>query len=177
MSDLFDMQDEIVARLADQIGAHLAIAEARRAEKSPAPDSMDLYFQGRVWVNKGLSAEYLSRARDLFERAAALDPGNLAAVHGVAQVDALMTVAFLVPDRGARFKAAEQTLINLLREQPDNAKLHFTLGIVLVHTDRALRGIAEYERALALDPNLAGAHAQIGFAKALLGHPKRRKSM
>jgi TolB-like protein/class 3 adenylate cyclase len=116
MSDLFDMQDEIVARLADQIGAHLAIAEARRAEKSPAPDSMDLYFQGRVWVNKGLSAEYLSRARDLFERAAALDPGNLAAVHGVAQVDALMAAAFLVPDRDARFKAAEQTLINLLRE-------------------------------------------------------------
>ena len=31
--------------------------------------------------------------------------------------------------------------------------------------------IAELERALALDPNLAFAHAQIGFAKCILGRP------
>ena len=32
VADLFDMQDEIVARLADQIGAHLVVAEARHAD-------------------------------------------------------------------------------------------------------------------------------------------------
>jgi tetratricopeptide (TPR) repeat protein len=90
----------------------------------------------------------------------------------VAQVDALMAAAFFVPDRAARFKAAEETLIKLLRKEPDNAKLHFTLGYVQVFTDRALQGIAEYERALALDPNLAGAHAQIGNAKLVLGYPE-----
>jgi TolB-like protein/class 3 adenylate cyclase/Flp pilus assembly protein TadD len=170
--DLFDMQDEIVARLANQIDAHLAIAEARRAEKSPAPDSMDLYFQGRVWVNKGITAEYLARARDCFQRAAALDPGNLAALHGVAQVDALMAIAWLVPDRAERFKSAEETLIRLVRQEANNAKLHFTLGAVRAYTNRVPEGIAEYERALALDPNLAGAHGLIGNAKLLLGRPE-----
>ena len=48
------MQDEIVARLAEQLGAQLAIAEARRAERRPAPDSMDLYFQGMACINKGV---------------------------------------------------------------------------------------------------------------------------
>jgi TolB-like protein/class 3 adenylate cyclase/Flp pilus assembly protein TadD len=172
MGDLFVMQDEIVARLADQIGAHLAIAEACRVERGANPDSMDLYFQGRVWVNKGVTAEYLAKARDCFERAAALDPGNLAALHGVAQVDALLAIAYLAPDRAARFKSAEETLIRLVRQEPDNPKLHFTLGAVWAYTDRVPQGIAEYERALALDPNLAGAHGQIGNAKLLLGLPE-----
>ena len=46
IADLFDMQDEIVARLANQLGAQLIEAEARRAQRAPLPDSMDLYFQG-----------------------------------------------------------------------------------------------------------------------------------
>jgi TolB-like protein len=46
VADLFDMQDEIVARLANALNAQLVFAEARRAECTPNPDSMDLYFQG-----------------------------------------------------------------------------------------------------------------------------------
>src|SRR5271166_418820 len=34
---LFDMQDEIVARLAGALNAHLVAAEARRAEQAPTP--------------------------------------------------------------------------------------------------------------------------------------------
>ena len=51
VADLFDMQDEIVARLADALNAQLVAAEARRAEQAPNPDSMDLYFQGLAWFN------------------------------------------------------------------------------------------------------------------------------
>ena len=46
VADFFDMQDENVARLASQLGAQLIEAEARRAERAPLPDSMDLVFQG-----------------------------------------------------------------------------------------------------------------------------------
>jgi TolB-like protein len=53
VADLFDMQDEIVARLASQLGTQLIAAEARRAELALHPDSMDLYFQGMAWLNKG----------------------------------------------------------------------------------------------------------------------------
>ena len=35
VADLFDMQDEIVARLANALNAQLIIAEARRAERAP----------------------------------------------------------------------------------------------------------------------------------------------
>jgi len=53
LADLFDMQDEIVARLAGALNAQLVAAEARRAEQAPNPDSMDLYFQGLAWFFKG----------------------------------------------------------------------------------------------------------------------------
>ena len=38
LADLFDMQDEIVARLASALNAQLVAAEARRAEQAPNPE-------------------------------------------------------------------------------------------------------------------------------------------
>jgi tetratricopeptide (TPR) repeat protein len=43
--------------------------------------------------------------------------------------------------------------------------------MIQIITYRAAQGIAECERALALDPNLATAHAWIGLAKTYLGRP------
>src|SRR6516164_6729061 len=82
IADLLDMQDEIVARLANALDAQLVAAEARRAERSLHPDCMDLVFQGRAWFNKGLIPDYLARARAFFDRAAALDPENIDALLG-----------------------------------------------------------------------------------------------
>jgi TolB-like protein/class 3 adenylate cyclase len=66
VTDLFDMQDEIVSRLANTLDAQLVAAEARRAEHSLHPDAMDLYFQGtacyiRVTSVMGQSCHFGSR--------------------------------------------------------------------------------------------------------------------
>jgi TolB-like protein len=53
LADLFDMQDEIVSRLANRLGHELAVAEARRAERAINPDSMDHYFLGQGYLKKG----------------------------------------------------------------------------------------------------------------------------
>ena len=63
VADLFDMQDEIVARLANALNNQLVFAEARHAERAPNPDSMDLYFQGMSVYSKGLTPSHLSEAR------------------------------------------------------------------------------------------------------------------
>lgn len=169
LADVFDMQDEIVARLARQLGAELIAAEARRAERSPHPDSMDLYFQGMAWANKGYSPENMARARGYFERALALDPGNLEALVGTAFVDAIVGGTFLPDDRAARLAAAEAALTEALSLAPNHAWAHMLMGCVLILTGRAFQGIAECGRALALDANLAFAHGMIGIAKALIG--------
>ena len=46
LADLFDMQDEIVARLASALNAHLIAAEARRAEQAPTPELDGPLFSG-----------------------------------------------------------------------------------------------------------------------------------
>ena len=57
-TDLFDLQDEIVSRLANALDTELVVAEARRAERSLHPDAMDLYFQGLARLSKGATPEY-----------------------------------------------------------------------------------------------------------------------
>jgi TolB-like protein len=176
LADLFDMQDEIVARLAGALNTELIAAEARRAEQSPNPDSIDLTFQGWAWWNKGITTDNLAEARRLFERAAALDPANVMGLVGIASVNLAVATVFLPDDRAARIAAAEESLTKALSLAPENAIPHLLLGVVQMHTDRALQGIRSCERALDLDRNLAAAHAQIGDCKSVLGQPEETEA-
>ena len=169
VADLFDMQDEIVSRLARALDAELIAAEARRAERSTNPDAVDLVFQGKAWLNKGFTPDHIVQARRFFEQATALDHENVEAMFGLARVDALTGIIAFTEDWQARLAAAEATLTKVLSLAPNHAMAHANLGIVQMFTKRAAQGIAECEQALALEPNHAFAHAVIGFAKILLG--------
>src|SRR5580698_4837773 len=107
LADLFDMQDEIVARLAGALNAQLTAAEARRAEQAPTPDSMDLYFQGMAWLHKRPTPDNLAQARSFFDRALSADPDNVEALIGSARLDVREGSNFFVTDPIAAFAAAE----------------------------------------------------------------------
>src|SRR5271154_4645942 len=176
LSNLFSMQDEIVASLASQLGAELVTNEARRAERAPAPDSMDLYLQGMAWLNKGRNPDDLARARGFFERALALDPDNLDAALGKATADFQVGVSYSVDDRFERLHSIEAQLNRVLSQSPNNAGAHFLMGRILNQTNRQAQAIDELNRALTLNPNLASAHAIIGLAKIYGGHPEETES-
>jgi TolB-like protein/class 3 adenylate cyclase/Flp pilus assembly protein TadD len=169
VADLFDMQDEIVSRLANTLDAQLIAAEARRAERSPHLDVMDLVFQGSSWYYKGLTPDCMARARGFYEKALALDPENVEAMVGLARVDAMTGSALMTDDWSARLASAEATLTRALSLAPNHAVAHMLMGIVQVVTKRAAQAIAQCEHATALDRNLAPAHAVIGGAKFFLG--------
>jgi TolB-like protein len=169
VADLFDMQDEIVSRLANTLSAKLTEEEARRSERSLHPDAMDLYFQGRFWFSKGLNPEHMARAGGFFQRALAIDHRSVEALVGMAVVDLATGSAFLTDDRGARCSAAETNAIKALSLAPDHALAHLVLGGVYIWTNRAVQGIVECEQALALNRNLAAAHGFIGMAKFSMG--------
>jgi TolB-like protein/class 3 adenylate cyclase/Tfp pilus assembly protein PilF len=176
LADLFGMQDEIVASLASQLGAELITNEARRAERAPTPDSMDLYFQGMAWLNKGRNPGNVERARSFFERASALDPDNLDAAVGLAAAEVQGATGYYVDDRAERLASAEANLNRVLSQSPNNARAHYLIGRAFAQDKRGAQGIAESERALALNPNLASAHSLIGLAKLFDGHPEETES-
>ena len=176
LTDLFDMQNEIVARLASALNDQLAAAEARRAEKAPTPDSMDLYFQGMAWINKGHAPENVAKAHRCFDRALIADPGNVDALVGSARADAVDGINLFGTDPAAALAAAEAKLIKALSSVPDHPRGHMWLGLVYLWTKRAAEGIAKCERALELDRNLAEAHANIGFGKIFIGRAEEAEA-
>jgi TolB-like protein/class 3 adenylate cyclase len=176
VADLFDMQDEVVARLANQLGTELITAEARRAERAPHPNSMDLYFQGMAVANRGFTPENLSQARSLFERALSLDHGNIEALVGTAYVDAMRSIDFQTDDKPARLAVAEATLTRVLTMIPNHAMAHCLFGVVQIFSNRAIQGIAECEQALELDRNLAQAHGWIGLGKCFSGRAEETEA-
>jgi len=176
LADLFDMQDEIVARLAGALNTELVAAEARRAEKAPNPDSMDLYFQGLAWFNKGFTPDSVAEARSFFDRALIADPDNVDALVWSAGSDVAEGANSLVTDPMAAFLAAESKLTKALSSVPDHAVGHMLLGAVDIFTRRAAEGIAGCEHALELNRNLATAHAIVGLGKIFIGRAKETEA-
>jgi TolB-like protein/class 3 adenylate cyclase len=169
VGDYFDMQDEIVSRLANTLKGELISVEARRAQRSPHPDAMDLNFQGQAYIYKGITAKNLSTARDFFRRALAVETRSVAALVGMAMVDLLTAAGLLTEDRLARFSAAEEMANEALSIYPSHATAHWVLGGVYIYTGRVAQGVAECEEALRLDHNAAYAHGFIGLAKYYMG--------
>ena len=176
VADLFEMQDEIVARLANALNTQLVAAEAHRADRAPNPELMDLYFQGMACFHKGVTAEDAGQAHELFERALLLDPSNVEARVGRAGVDAMVAATFFsIADRSERFAMAEKSLTKALALAPQHAFAHLWLGMIFNFTHRAPQAIAQFNRALAINPNLASAHAYIGHTKLFVGFCQETK--
>jgi tetratricopeptide (TPR) repeat protein len=130
---------------------------------------MDLYFQGWACLNRGMNPEYNAQARGFFARALLLDPCSVEALVGSAVVDQQSAVGSFTDDRIERLTAAETAATKALSLAPNHARAHNILGGIFAFTNRVAQGIAECERALMLDRNMATAHAAIGMMKYFIG--------
>ncbi len=130
---------------------------------------MDLCFQGKACANRGVTPQNMAQAINFFERCLALDPDNIEALIGIGLAEVSIAVNFFDDKRAARLAAAEPPVVRALSVAPQHALAHAVLGLIQIQSNRAAQGIAECERALALDRNLVVAHGWIGLAKSYLG--------
>jgi TolB-like protein len=91
ITDLFKLQDQIVARLANSLNLALTSAEAEKGARSKNPDVMDLAMHGWTVVWRGVQQppkerrESFNEARALFDQALKVEPNDADALVGSAR--------------------------------------------------------------------------------------------
>jgi len=170
-ADLFDMQDEVTARLARMVGVELIAAESKRAaRKQPGFwDSMDFIMRGWAVLNERPSIEGARSARHFFEKALQRDGQNVGALLGLAKAHMWEVNMYVSEDRPGQTRVAEAAVLHALGLEPGNADVRCTRGTVLYAMGMPDRALREFELALAIDRNLAMAHAYSGLMKFYLG--------
>jgi adenylate cyclase len=169
------VQDSVTRRIATAMNATLLDVESRRSERERPnnPDTMDLTMRGLAVLNKPSSRENAQQGRALFENALRLTPDYLPALNGLAQV---MLVewgsTWYSGSSEAHLEKLEQVVDRALAIKADDAMATYLYGYVQKRLHGNLnQALAAFERAIAIDPNLAVAENYIGQVKVFLGHP------
>jgi adenylate cyclase len=169
-ADLLQMQDEIVTHLAHAMDIQLPVAEAARLKRRPAAniDAEDLALRCEADVQKGgdigKDADAGSR---LCEQALAADPSNVRALTWLAVKN-----FYSVPARGSADpnERGDELVSRALALDPNYARAHsLKAGILSLQKGRLDESIAEYERALSLDPAMVIAFVGLGYDYLYLG--------
>ena len=170
-ADLLQMQDEIVTHLAHGMDIQLSEAEAARLKRTPAANlnAEDLALRCAADVQKaGFIGKDADAGSRLCEQALAADPNNVRALSWLA----IKTYLSFGPTReGADPNELGDELVSrALALDPNYAGAHSLKGFILgFQTGRLGEAIAEFERALSLDPSNVTAVGGLGWDYQYLG--------
>jgi TolB-like protein len=159
LTDIFSVESDIAKTIADTLQAKLTGSEKTAIAKKPTanPEAYELYLKGRFFWNKRTGADLL-KAIDYFNQAIAKDPAYALAYAGLADSYLLLSPygAAAPKDSVPQAKAAVKKALEL---DDTLAEAHASSARIISGYDfDSQQAIAEFERALQLNPNYATAH-------------------
>ena len=168
LTDIFAVESEISKTIAETLQAKLTGSEKTAMSKKPTanPEAYELYLKGRFFWNKRTGAD-LRKAIDYFNQAIAKDPNYALAYSGLADSYLLLPAygAAAPKDSIPQAKAAVKKALEL---DDTLAEAHASSGRILSGFDfDSMKAIAEFERAIELNPNYATAHHWFGSGPLL----------
>jgi adenylate cyclase len=175
-ADLFKLQDQVVAQLANALRYELGMAEATKAAGTQNPDAIDLAMRGwAVMPHSMPSKDQADAARPFFEQALKIDPNNSEALAGKAQTNLFEYI--YAPRADADYDAAilgpADRAIVLDR---DNIHAYRVKGQYLAVSGRPEDAVRALDAGLAVDPNAAGLLAMRSSPKDYLRRFEEAKS-
>ena len=159
LADLFKLQDEVVARLADSLGFALMSAEAEKGARSKNPDVIDLTMRGWNLFLRSIvqppneKRDAVHEARSLFDRALQIDPNDADALVGSAGTY-LDDYFFGWGDPGTDYEAKVLGQANrAIALAPDNVRAYFVKADYLSLSGRFNEALGVTDAGLAINPN------------------------
>lgn len=157
VSDLFEVQDDIVRSIVTELDVRLASGEQARQWRASTTsgEAYDLFLRAR---SETVNPEGLMRSSALLNRALALDPCFVAAL--CLKGYGTMTQARLgwVSDPEATFAEGRRAVEEALRLDPRCPDAHGGLAAILFLTGKFEEAEKEYELALSLGPAMELTH-------------------
>ena len=173
LADIFSVQDEIAAAVTIAVAPAIAQAELGRAMRKP-PSNLDAWaaYQRGLWHLSNATEDDNGLAQRLFQQAIDLD-GNFAGGYvGLAWALFQAAVHFQVRELEEAQSLGETLARRAVALDGANAEGHVCLASVLRMRGDLVGALGEAERALAICPNLASAHGELGTTLVYLGRPK-----
>ena len=179
VSDLFKLQDQVVARLANALNYELVRAEAETGAHAKTPDVIDLDMRGHeaLWrFFQQPTKDGLLAIRALFEQALKIDPNDADAL-GDDATTYLNEYSFgwTNPDTDYEAKILGQA-DRAIALTPHNPWNYSTKSVYLTNTGRAKEGLRVADAAIAINPNYASEYAYRSIAETVLGQFEQAKS-
>ena len=179
VSDLFKLQDQVVARLANALNYELVRAEAETGAHAKTPDVIDLDMRGHeaLWrFFQQPTKDGLIAIRALFEQALKIDPNDADAL-GDDATTYLNEYSFgwTNPDTDYEAKILGQA-DRAIALTPHNPWNYSTKSVYLTNTGRAKEGLRVADAAIAINPNYASEYAYRSIAETVLGQFEQAKS-
>jgi adenylate cyclase len=182
VADLFKLQDEVVARLAHNLGWGLIYAEGEKAGRSQNPDAVDLAMRGWTLVHRSSlrpakeRLDSVHEARFLFDQALKSDPSNAEALAGSARVYGI-EYAIGQRDPGTDYDAKVLEPTNrAIALDPNNIRAYYTKAEYLVLSRRASEALSAADAGLAVNPNDAVLLLARADAENALGRYEQAKA-
>lgn len=165
-----DALDPIVAELVGVLDAQIDYAEQVRARgnRQNRLEFNDLIWRGRWHLNR-LTRSDSAMARQLFEQALELEPESPEAI--IQQTFCLGWSLWAKRGSDAEVAEMRQLAHRAVVADPDDGRGHMLAGIAEMWLRQPSRARTLFERAIALNPSLCQAHAELGCHYNLVGEP------
>ncbi len=173
LNDIFDLQDQVTTRVVGAIAPKLEQVEIERVRHRPTEslDAYDHYLRGMSNLHQW-TKESGDEALRQFYRAIELDAGFASAYGMAAWCFVLRKSNGWMGDRAQEIAEATRLARRAVELGADDATALSGAGYTLVFVAHDLdNGAAILDRALALNPNFAGALINSGWTKSFLGEP------
>ena len=160
--DIFAVQDQITRRISGALALQVTSLELGKSAAKPPNnlEAYDLVLRGRGLLSRRTRAAN-AQARDLFERAIALEQNYAPAYVGLGQVNMRAANLGWTQDPGEAVERAEKLAQKAITLDDLNSSAHALLGDVAVQFGDYDRALAELKRAIDLNSSDAESYGQL----------------